>query len=586
MKKFFTLICALVGFVAAANAADVKDLLVSKNSYVVNFADVTNNGAGKPGKGTLFADGRMLDVTGGSVATNKGESDPSTYVSADGTIDLTTKYAKYGKIKNTFRLKNAQDVIAMSVTQGSKVIMLGQVHASRYPKIATNAALTENVQTLAVNTTSSDGYSEWTAPNDMVIYIGSEGGDWYLGYIIYQANVAPGTPEVSVGAQSYDSGEGLWYREVSIVPFYDETNEANALYTYTTDGTTPTADSELYTEPFRVYENCTVKFTAFQDIAGGIAVDGCEFTDGDGAAIVTDEIVSFSFDAPEIAADGTNVTIIPAYDGATNYYKKNDGEWIEGDSFTLDESTTVTAKSVYANDGVCEWESKTSTKDVYVLTPISETTTITVSGKAVVDEEATAADPNGNKQYKVEDGAISADKAHFFVKNLVLAAIADPQYQIDGQEAYIQMSNTTIDFELAEASAVTVICSKNSCKNIDSETQSDRACKITVDANTYGGEDILTTWELKDAEGTVVETLAGNVVKFNLEAGHHQFKKYSGTGAIKIASITIEPGKSVFTGISNVNAASAAKTVKAIENGQLVIKSAKGTFSVAGAQMK
>ena len=247
MKKIFTLICALVGLVASVNASDVKDLILSKNSYVVNFSDVTNNGAAKPGKGVLFADGRMLDVTGGSVATNKGESHPSgiTQVKdADGKVveeyytygeEFAKKYADLPKIKNTFRLKNAQDVIAMSVTQGSKIIFLGQVHASRYPKIATNAALTEGVQTLDVNTTSTNGYSEWTAPNDMVIYIGSENGDWYLGYIIYQANVAPGTPEVHVGAQMYDGNEDAWVREVSIVPYFDETFELNAVYTYTTE---------------------------------------------------------------------------------------------------------------------------------------------------------------------------------------------------------------------------------------------------------------------------------------------------------------------------------------------------------------
>ena len=40
------------------------------------------------------------------------------------------------------------------------------------------------------------------------------------------------------------------------------------------------------------------------------------------------------------------------------------------------------------------------------------------------------------------------------------------------------------------------------------------------------------------------------------------------------------------TAINNVNAAPSVKTAKTIENGQLVIKSAKGTFNAAGAQMK
>ena len=94
MKKIFTLICALMGFAGAANAATVDDIALLKHSYVLVMDDVTNNGSAKPGKGNLFGDNHFLDVTGGSVATNKGSVDLS---SVDGTLVTEEIAAKYGE---------------------------------------------------------------------------------------------------------------------------------------------------------------------------------------------------------------------------------------------------------------------------------------------------------------------------------------------------------------------------------------------------------------------------------------------------------------------------------------------------------
>lgn len=58
------------------------------------------------------------------------------------------------------------------------------------------------------------------------------------------------------------------------------------------------------------------------------------------------------------------------------------------------------------------------------------------------------------------------------------------------------------------------------------------------------------------------------------------------TGGMRVFAVSINQKPEAPTAIKNVNAASSIKTVKAIENGQLVIKSAKGTFNAAGAQMK
>ena len=588
MKKLFTLICALVGLASTANAAKIDDVAVCKHSYVLVMDQVTgtvkgvNKGA-KPGKGQLFGDGFFFDVTGGSVADNKG----SWNLSSEESIAIlgTDAYAEYGDHLNSFRLKKAQDVIAMKVTAGSKVIILGQVH-TRYPKIATNAALTENVQKNTTNTVAENGYFSWVAPDDMTIYIGSEGGDYFISYIIVEANEAAGTPSVKVGAQTYENG--LWYREVTCKPNTYELmgTKLPTVVTYTTDGSTPTADSPKYTEPIKCYKEQTVKFQAFIDYAGvGSADEECPGAENEG-------IVSFSFNAPTITADGGNVTITSEYEGAQNFYKYGDADYTEGSSVTLTESATLTAMSKIVNGSYATFESASTSKDVYVLNPISEEKIITVSGTAVVDEEATASSTTGTI-YKIEDGAITADKMDFFVKNLEFGAIANgtaaAQYQVPaGQEAYIKMNATNISFLVAEGETVNVhvVCSKNACKNLASETEADRQCKVNVDGTVYGCADMTTgTYDITDADGNVIETLPTNEIKFSLGEGVHTFKKFSGTGNILISSIKITPVKG--TGINAVNGENkASKNGKVIKNNRVVIVKDGAEFSVTGAQLK
>ncbi|MDY4852834.1 MAG: chitobiase/beta-hexosaminidase C-terminal domain-containing protein [Prevotella sp.] len=585
MKKLFTLICALVGLTSSVNAATIDDVAVCKHSYVLVMDQVTGTvyevekGA-KPGKGQLFGDGFFLDVTGGSTAWNKG----SWNLSSEESIAIlgTDAYAEYGDHLNSFRLKKAQDVIAMKVTAQSKVIILGQTH-TRYPKIATNAALTENVQKNTTNTVAENGYFSWVAPDDMTIYIGSEGGDYYISYIIVEANEAAGTPSVKVGAQTYENG--LWYREVTCKPNTYELmgTKLPTVVTYTTDGSAPTADSPKYTEPIKCYKEQTVKFQAFIDYSGvGSADEECPGAENEG-------IVSFSFNAPTISAEGGNVTITSEYEGAQNFYKYGEADYAEGSSLTLSESATVTAMSKIVNGSYATFESASTSKDVYVLNPITEEKIITVSGTAVVDEEATTPTET---IYKIEDGTITADKMDFFVKNLEFGAIANgtaaAQYQVPaGQEAYIKMNATNISFLVAEGETVNVhvVCSKNACKNLEAEEAKDRQCKVNVDGTNYGCEDMLTgTYDITDAEGNV-ETLPTNEIKFSLGEGIHTFQKFSGTGNILISSIKITPVKG--TGINAVNGENkVANNGKFIKNNRVVIVKNGAEFSVTGAQLK
>ena len=602
MKKLFTLICALVGLTSSVNAATIDDVKVCKHSYVLVADEWTNNGTVRPGKGNLFGDGFFLDVTGGSVATNKGNSDPGEILKDETgapTGELrydaafAEKYGEYGAHYNSLRLKNAQDVIAMKVTAGSKLIFLIQGNnksgtAARIPRIATDAKLEK-----ALNEAPGADFPavpagflyEWTAKDDYTIYIGSYNGDMFVGYIIVEANEAPGTPSVKVGNQTFENG--LWYREVTCKPnTYELFGEKfNTVVTYTTDGTTPTADSPKYTEPIKCYKEQTVKFQAYVDYGDGNPADICEGADNDG-------IVSFSFNAPTISAEGGNVTITSEYEGAQNFYKYGEADYAEGSSFTLSESATVTAMSKIVNGSYATFETASTSKDVYVLNPIAEEKIITVSGTAVVDEEATETSTTGTI-YKIEDGAITTDKMDFFVKNLEFGAIANAsaaaQYQVPaGQEAYIKMNATNISFLVAEGDSVNVhvICSKNSCKNIDAEEAKDRQCMVNVDGTTYGCADMLTgTYDITDADGNVVETLPTNEIKFGLAAGIHTFQKFSGTGNILISSIKITPVKG--TGINAVNGENkVAKNGKFIKNNRVVIVKNGAEFSVTGAQLK
>ncbi|UKK63094.1 chitobiase/beta-hexosaminidase C-terminal domain-containing protein [Prevotella communis] len=567
MKKFFTLALALMGFAGVANAANVDDLAVLKHSYVLVCEDL----GARPGKGALFGDGHFLDVTGGSTATNKGSVDLSV---ADGVLvteAIANKYGEYGKHLNFLRLKKTQDVIAMKVTAKSKVIIFYQDNNKddRYPVFAKDAALTEKYAD-GVRSERCSGEEgkpavnvrrmEWTATDDGLVYVGDNNGDMFVSYIIIEANEAPGTPTVKVGEQTYEGG--LWFREVTCKA-NDYTMEGTeigipTIVTYTTDGTAPTAASPIYQSPIKCYKDMTVKFQAFYDIAGtGTPDAGCICDNADNEANV-----NFLFDAPTIEANGAQVTITSPYEGAKNFVLINGDNEEETSSITLEESATVTAYSKIINGDYAEFTTKSTTKDVYVLNPIKEKKTIAVTtGTAVIDEEATATSTTG-PVYKVEGGAISADKKDFFVKNLTFSVLKDEkaQYQVpEGQEIYIQMSNTNITFQVAEGDSVDVkvVCTKNSCKNLEAEDAAadklvngctpDRSCYVNVSGTNYCH---------LDADGGVAADLKlhseANVITFGLHAGTYTFQKYSGTGNILISSIEITPVEVDKTGISTV----------------------------------
>lgn len=605
MKKIFTFALALMGFAGVANAATIDDVAVCKHSYVLCFDDWDGNGTAKPGKGQLFGNGFFLDVTGGSVATNKGTVNLSVVNEADD--NHVTQYIadKYGADYpddhyNSWRLKNAQDVIAMKVTAKTKLIFFLQGNSkkgteARIPKIATDASLSN-----ALNAAPDDNFPttdagfryEWTADDDMTIYIGSYNGDTFFSYLIVEANEAPGTPSVKIGDQTYESG--LWFREVTCKanPATEEGSEEQipTVVTYTLDGTAPTAASPIYTEPIKCYKDQTVKFQAFLDFGDGQPDDMfiC-----DGADIEAN--VNFKFDAPAIDVNGAVVNISSPYvgQGATNFYSLNGGEAVAGDNVTLTESATVTAYTEIANGSYATFKSNPATKDAYVLNPIKAAKVITATGDIVLDEEATAASTTG-EVYRVENGTIDVDKMDFFVKNPEFG-IVPADYQVDGKEVYIKMNQTNITFLVAAGDAVNVkvTCSKNSCKNLNAEEDesvtTDRKCYVNVSGTTYGTDDIteengnIIEFTLKGGKDTTSQSGDETITVFDPVDTYYTFQKYSGTGNIFIASIEFTPVSS--EGIADMKA----DTVKngAIYNlaGQKVNDAFKGLVIMNGKKM-
>ena len=586
MKKLFTLALALLGFAGVANAASVDDLAVLKHSYVLVADDWNNNGTEKIAKNTLFGNDFFFTPTGNDKSTSKGKVDLSVVdaLGEDGaplyvTQDIVDKYgADYGGPHyNSLRLKNAQDVIALRLTAKSKLIIFLQGNnktgkEARIPKIAKSADLSDalNAAPGEDHPQTVSGFKwEYTVDDDGLYYIGSYNGDMFVSFIIVEANEAPGTPTVKVGDQKFEGG--LWFREVTCkandMVEEGSTEKIPTVVTYTTDGSMPTAASPIYTEPIKCYKDMTVKFQAFMNLGDGKADDAniCDGADNEG-------IVNFKFDAPSIAADGANFTITSPYaeQGGSNFYKLNGGDAIQGDAATLTESATVVAYTEIANGEYGKFTSMSSTQDVYVLNAIKEKKVIAITaGDVVVDEEATAAATDGSTAYKVENGAISADKMDFFVKNLEFGVVKDAAYQIDGKEAYIKMNNTNITFLVAagETVKVKVVCSKNSCKNLEADDAAedkldngctpDRQCYVNVSGTNYC---------LTDAEGNHTNDLKlypdANVFEFELAGGknvtnkdeegndvttfeaadtYYTFQKYSGTGNILISSIEIEP---------------------------------------------
>lgn len=552
MKKVFTTLFAMLGLTMAMNAETVDDIKPMMHSYVCVFDNYTGNGLTARVKGSLFGGNYFLDVTGGSISTGKGSidlSDNTTYAVTYGgaeadTARLAKQYAKYGKHLNSLRLKNAQDVIALKPTAGSVIYVFGEGNGSkskddgslaRLPKFATDAKL-ENPLNEAPQSDYPASYNyvyKFVVPAEfdgtIPMYIGTYNGDAFMSCIIVEANEPAGTPMVEVNNTVYDETEKLYYQEVVCTPsnyILDGADLGATTVYYTTDGTTPTdANGEVYFEPIKCYKDMVVKFQAYDPF--GMICEGAN----------NEATVEFKFNAPSLTIDGANATIATEYMNATNYYSIDGAEGVAGDTYTATTSCNFAAYTVIKNGEHATWTSATASAPIYVLDPIKEKKVITVAGTTAVDEEATAADPNGNTIYVAVDAKLQyngkdADACFYLVPDAKFSAIMVDTAQVNGQQVYLQMDKKNLTFMVAEGDSVNVkvTVSKNSHKNAET-----LQTYVNVNGTTYGHENIITE---------------GNVIEFGLSAGIWSFEKYSGTGNIHVASIEIEPVST--EGIQNV----------------------------------
>ncbi len=214
-----TLLCAGMLSMTAATVADLNPI---KSTYVCAFDNYTQNGGGTRAKGTLFGNNYFIDVTGGSVSTEKGSIDiskSSTYSAINGAdVDyLSAKYSTYGSQLNSLRLKNAQDVIALKPVAGSVIYVFGQGNGktgadARIPRFSTEADLDPalNAAPDANHPKTSNYVYKFEVPEsfdgEKVLYIGSYNGDAFFSYIIVECPQVESLYEVSVSASPNEAG--------------------------------------------------------------------------------------------------------------------------------------------------------------------------------------------------------------------------------------------------------------------------------------------------------------------------------------------------------------------------------------------
>lgn len=558
MKKVFTTLFAMLGLTMAMNAETVDDIKPMQHSYVCVLGNYTGDGAVTRVKGSLFGGNYFLDVTGGSIATNKGSidlGDNSTYAVTYGgaeadTALLVKKYAKYGLRLNSLRLKNKQDVIALKPTAGSVIYVFGSGNKTsgektRIPKFAKDAALEQalNEAPTADYPAANNYCYKFVVPAEfdgtMPLYIGSYNGDAFFSYIVVEANEPAGTPSVEVSSTMFDETTQLYYQEVTCTPnnyILDGVDLGETTVYYTTDGTDPTDESEPYYKAIRCYSNQTIKFQAYD--AFGMICEGAN----------NEATVEFKFNIPTLTVDGATATISTEYKNATNYYSIDGAEGVAGDTYTATTSCNISAYTVIKNGEYAEWTSAAVSSPIYVLDPIKEKKVLTITGSYAIDEEATAnntnKDENGNPLpiYMAVDAKLLSngqenDPCFYLVPDAKFSVILTDTAQINGQQIYLQMDKPNLTFMVADGDsvAVKVTLSKNSHKNA-----TDLKTYVNVNGTTYGYDNILTS---------------GNVIEFGLTGGVYTFQKYSGTGNIHIASIEITPADP--NGIKNVAVAPA-----------------------------
>ena len=186
----------------------------------------------------------------------------------------------------------------------------------------------------------------------LTLYRGDESSLWYT------TNLSSEAPEPETVSAPEISPNGGTFTDSQTVTITCDT-EGAAIY-YTTDGTTPTTSSALYSVPITLTETTTIKAIAVKDYMQNSAVTTAAFTK---------ESVPETVAAPTIAPNGgtftdsQTVTITCATEGARIYYTTDGSEPTTSSTLysvpiTLTETTTI--KAIAVKDGMTDSEAVTA----------------------------------------------------------------------------------------------------------------------------------------------------------------------------------------------------------------------------------
>ena len=243
----------------------------------------------------------------------------------------------------------------------------------------------------ADDSTTSINDTELTI-NGSYAYVGiyAYGGATYINSISITWDKTVSTPVISCN-----------YDEVTI-----SCSTAGATIYYTTDGTTPTTSSNVYSDSFKISAAATVKayavLTGFND--SEVATEDCTPV----CAPVT-----ASVDAGNVSA-GTSVELSCATEGATIYYTVDNSEpttssSVYSEALTINATTTV--KAIAAKENYTSCEVQTFTYTVVVATPLDAPTGLSFASNTLT---WTAVDNASSYNVKVGDNEpVSATTASF-----------------------------------------------------------------------------------------------------------------------------------------------------------------------------
>ena len=259
---------------------------------------------------------------------------------------------------------------------------------------------------------------------------------------------------------------------------------------YTTDGTDPTEDSDVYSEPFEITETTTVKAIAFNEV-GPSYIATATYT-----RVAATPVISFVGDAS--AVEGEVVVSIETENDAVAYYTLN-GVTPNASSTVYEKPITIKANAtlqVFAIEAG-KYESDVKTQEFVIAVAggdniEGESCTLSFANKAQRTSFSTSKqvwEQNGitltnNKGKSTSNVADYAGPARFYKSSEIIVEFASPIAKIEftcNTAAYATDLNSSISGSTVSGKIVTVLLDGTSnCFTIESLSAQVRMDELTV----------------------------------------------------------------------------------------------------------